>query len=75
MKAIKPMKIYLCFCFLICSLFFAMAQKKYTISGYAKDVQNGETLIGASITIKGNARGVASNQYGFLFNHPATRKL
>ena len=43
----------------------AVAQKKYTISGYAKDVQNGETLIGATITVKGNSKGIASNQYGF----------
>ena len=45
--------------------FFVTAQKKYTISGYAKDGQNGETLIGATITVKGNARGITSNQYGF----------
>ncbi len=58
------MKIYLCLFF--CSLiFFASAQKKYTISGYAKDLQNGETLIGASITVNGNTKGITSNQYGF----------
>lgn len=45
--------------------FFVTAQKKYTISGYAKDIQNGETLIGATITVKGNGRGITSNQYGF----------
>ena len=45
--------------------FFVTAQKKYTISGYAKDVQNGETLIGATISIKGNTKAVTSNQYGF----------
>jgi hypothetical protein len=44
---------------------FAVAQNKYTISGYAKDVQNGETLIGATITVKGNSKGITSNQYGF----------
>ena len=42
-----------------------IAQKKYTISGYAKDAQTGETLIGATITIKDNSRGITSNQYGF----------
>ena len=58
------MRIYLClfFSFLI---FFASAQKKYTISGYAKDLQNGETLIAASITVNGNTKGIISNQYGF----------
>ncbi len=48
---------------LIC--FFVSAQKKFTISGYAKDTQNGETLIGATITVKGNTKGITSNQYGF----------
>lgn len=42
-----------------------IAQTKYTISGYAKDLQNGETLIGATITVKGLVRGITSNQYGF----------
>ncbi|MBC7628665.1 TonB-dependent receptor [Ferruginibacter sp.] len=59
------MKIYFClFCMILASL-FAVAQKKYTISGYAKDLQNGETLIGATITVKGNSKGITSNQYGF----------
>ena len=50
---------------MILASLFAVAQKKYTISGYAKDVQNGETLIGATITVKGNSKGITSNQYGF----------
>ncbi|WP_301923954.1 TonB-dependent receptor [Ferruginibacter sp.] len=50
---------------MILTSLFAVAQKKYTISGYAKDVQNGETLIGATITVKGNSKGITSNQYGF----------
>ncbi len=45
------------------SLLFA--QKKYTVSGYIRDAQNGETLIGASISVKDNTRGISSNQYGF----------
>lgn len=59
------MKIYFYLFFLMLVGFGATAQKKYTISGYAKDEQNGETLIGATITVKGNARGITSNQYGF----------
>jgi hypothetical protein len=39
--------------------------KRYTISGYVRDKATGETLIGASITIKGNSKGISSNQYGF----------
>ncbi|HSN62066.1 MAG TPA: TonB-dependent receptor, partial [Ferruginibacter sp.] len=41
------------------------AQKKYTISGYIKDAATGETLIGASVSIKGKSKGINSNQYGF----------
>jgi hypothetical protein len=61
----KAMKVYSCLFFFMLISFFAIAQKKYTISGYAKDVQNGETLIGATITVKGNSKGITSNQYGF----------
>ena len=43
----------------------AFSQKKFTISGYAKDVQNGETLIGATISVKGQTKGVSANQFGF----------
>lgn len=50
---------------MILASLFSVAQKKYTISGYAKDLQNGETLIGATITVKGNSKGITSNQYGF----------
>jgi len=41
------------------------AQHKYTISGFIKDSLNGETLIGATITVKEQAKGISSNQYGF----------
>jgi hypothetical protein len=43
----------------------ASAQSKYTLSGYVKDSLSGETLIGANISVKGNMKGIASNQYGF----------
>ncbi len=42
-----------------------VAQTKYTLSGYIKDSLSGETLIGATITVKGQSRGISSNQYGF----------
>ena len=61
----KNLKLYFCLLWFITISFFVTAQKKYTISGYAKDIQNGETLIGATITVKGNSRGITSNQYGF----------
>ena len=41
------------------------AQKTFTVSGYARDSRNGETLIGATIAVKGQSRGISSNQYGF----------
>ena len=59
------MKIFLFLFFLLLSCFCVSAQNKYTISGYARDVQNGETLIGATITISGNVKGITTNQYGF----------
>ena len=37
----------------------------YTISGFIKDSLNGETLIGATIAVKGKSKGISSNQYGF----------
>jgi hypothetical protein len=40
-------------------------QTRYTISGYIKDSLSRETLIGASITVKSQGKGVSSNQYGF----------
>lgn len=57
---------YKFFLFLIFFPFaFSFAQNKFTISGYAKDSLNGETLIGASISVKSKVRGITSNQYGF----------
>ncbi|MEO6638830.1 MAG: TonB-dependent receptor, partial [Ginsengibacter sp.] len=44
---------------LVCS------QNKYTLSGYAKDSLSGETLIGSTISVQGESKGIASNQYGF----------
>jgi TonB dependent receptor/CarboxypepD_reg-like domain/TonB-dependent Receptor Plug Domain len=54
------------FLFLISILFTAgiFAQKKYTISGYIKDAESGETVIAANIAVKGK-NGMMSNQYGF----------
>ncbi len=41
------------------------AQNKFTLSGYVKDSLSGETLIGASVLISGQSKGISSNQYGF----------
>jgi len=39
---------------------------RYTISGYIKDSLNGESLIGATITVLGKTKGISSNQFGFF---------
>jgi hypothetical protein len=41
------------------------SQDKITVSGYVKDAKNGESLIGASVLIKGLNTGVSTNAYGF----------
>lgn len=43
----------------------ALAQNKYTLSGYVKDSLSGETLINSTISIQGKTKGINSNQYGF----------
>lgn len=43
----------------------SFGQSKYTISGYVKDIQNGESLIGSTIIVKGTSTGATSNVYGF----------
>ena len=45
--------------------FVSWSQNKYTLSGYVRDSLSGETLIGASVTVNGQAKGIASNSYGF----------
>ena len=37
----------------------------FTLNGYVKDSLTGESIIGATISINGQSKGVASNQYGF----------
>ncbi len=49
---------------LFCSL-TAVKGQKYTLSGYLKDRNNGEALIGANTYIKELGTGVVSNPYGF----------
>ena len=48
----------------------AVAQNKpaathFTLNGYVRDSLTGESIIGATISINGQSKGVASNQYGF----------
>ena len=53
------------FLFVLLLPLLSFSQKKFTLSGFVKDVQNGETLIGATISVKGGTKGVSTNQYGF----------
>ena len=39
--------------------------KKHILSGYVKDQKNGESLVGAVVSIKGTNQGVSTNEYGF----------
>lgn len=57
--------IYLIFFLSIANLLHAQ-QPKFTVSGYVKDSANGETLIGATVKVKGTNQGAAANEYGFF---------
>ena len=42
------------------------AQEKFTLSGYVKDANNGETLLGAYVYVLHNTtQGTSTNTYGF----------
>lgn len=52
-------------CILLLIFFSVDAQERFTLSGYVKDSLTGETLIGATVTVKGKTKIITSNQYGF----------
>ncbi|MEM5565655.1 TonB-dependent receptor [Psychroserpens sp. AS72] len=52
------------FCLLFSTVIFA--QEKYSIRGTIKDFSNGETLLGATIFLKGTSIGAVTNEYGFF---------
>jgi len=43
----------------------SFGQEKFTVSGFLKDKNNGETLIGATVYVKELQTGAAANAYGF----------
>ena len=51
--------------FFIFSSTFLLAQQNFTLSGYVKDAQSGEALIGATIFLREQGKGAATNVYGF----------
>jgi hypothetical protein len=57
------MKTYLLSFLLIILVCPLKAQQNSTVSGYVKDAESGETIIGASVAL--NRNGINSNQYGF----------
>lgn len=59
------MKLRLLIFLLIVGFTSVNAQNKYTISGYIKDSLNGESLIGATLAVQGQSKGISSNLYGF----------
>src|SRR5437016_1224684 len=61
----KKMKKYF-FAFVFCLIsMHSFSQSKVTINGYIKDSLTGETLIGATLSVRAQGNGVTSNQYGF----------
>jgi outer membrane receptor protein involved in Fe transport len=52
-------------CLLLMQVRYAHAQQRYTVSGYVKDQQNGESLIGISVSKAGTSLGTVTNEYGF----------
>lgn len=49
----------------VCCALCVNAQEKFTLSGYVRDSLSGETLIGATVSVNGNRKAIASNQFGF----------
>lgn len=41
------------------------AGPRYVVSGYVRDSASGESLIGASVSVKGGTEGVTTNAFGF----------
>lgn len=38
---------------------------RFSLNGYVRDSLSGESIIGATVSVNGQSKGVASNQYGF----------
>ncbi|MEI2737488.1 MAG: TonB-dependent receptor [Chitinophagaceae bacterium] len=64
------MQKFFCAVLLLCCFNPAVAQKpassnRFTLNGYVKDSMTGESIIGATVAVNGQSKGVASNLYGF----------
>lgn len=65
MKIAFTAKLLLLFAFATLFATDACAQEKATLSGTLTDGSTGETLIGATVSVKSTGRGVSTNEYGF----------
>jgi len=61
----SPLRLFLSIIFLI-AFHPATAQSSFTLSGYVRDSLSRESLIGATITVQGQVKGVKSNAYGYF---------
>lgn len=50
---------------LLCTCILSRAQEKVTLSGYIRDKETGEELIGATVYLKEQKKGLTTNLYGF----------
>ena len=48
-----------------CFAISIFGQETYTISGYVKEAETGEFLIGATVYLQESMQGTSTNQYGF----------
>lgn len=65
MTQYRLLSLFVAFFFISLNLNAQSSTSKYTVSGYVKDANSGESLINATISMVGNTKGVTANQYGF----------
>ena len=53
------------FCLILLCGYVSASSQTYTVSGYVRDAETGENLIGASVYDRVSKKGVISNTYGF----------
>lgn len=58
-------RFYFSFIFTLIISQLAFGQTRFTLNGYIKDSLSGESVIGATVSVNGQSKGVTSNQYGF----------
>lgn len=56
---------FLCTSFLLLLLLSHIQAQNYSISGYVKDQNNGNALVGANVFIEGTSIGAAADKDGF----------